>query len=52
MQTLAKKQRTLATLDISMHEIEAVDKQSIIHEFSIKLVDVKIMHINELYSYA
>ena len=30
MQTLGDKQRTLATLDMSMHEIEAVDKQSII----------------------
>ena len=41
MQTLGEKQQTLATLDISMHEIEDVDKQSIIQY--ITLIDSMIM---------
>ena len=31
VQTLGEKQRTLATLDMSMNEIEDVDKMFIIH---------------------
>ena len=49
MQTLSEKQRTLARLDMSMHEIEDVDmyKQSIIQY--ITLLDSIIVH--DFYSF-